>query len=227
MKHRLVPDRDYNNQEFQKLHSDLVTEKKEGEESKYIIDSFRKYTHPRSEQPLGNCYLYNTHDAVFQLIFTLSLKKEHPMVKDIIDGKVTADVEYVDRMVEANILEGMKIIDLGCGPDHTYANCVKALGADLYTADYNEIRNIEGSKHTRVDFNNPKAPKYLLEKTGGNFDLVTAGTVFTLRTDPTLLEDPKEGRLEAIALELLRPNGIFYYPNNAYEDILVKKEAEE
>jgi len=86
----------------------------------------------------------------------------------------------------AQVLSGMKMLDLGCGFP-IFARASRRLGADVYTVDvasadtfeYDEQffsaedRALEVSRHIQLDLNDETAVETLLRATGGGFDLVT------------------------------------------------------
>jgi len=57
------------------------------------------------------------------------------LLKKIKKGKVDWQNFNPEPLREANVLQGMKILDLGCGWTPTFARTARRLGADVYTVD--------------------------------------------------------------------------------------------
>jgi len=176
-----------------------------------VIPSFRKYS--GIDEAIGTGLFYNTPGASRQLISTLEMV-DHPTIEKYMgDDKITPDNFDADRLVKEKILLEIKILDLGCGIP-VYANCVHALGADVYTADYSDVHSFVDDamkdKHIIVDFNDPSAIELILHGTGGNFDLVTRSHALITPLDDRKLETPSEERMDEISLALLKIGGIAY-----------------
>jgi len=193
------------------------------------IPGFKGYT--GIDKPLGIDLLNNTSGTISQMFFTLGLAK-HPTIDEVLkNDSATAYTLDISRLVKDKVLAGIKILDLGCGEFPTYARCVRAFGADTYTADYSEIwdppdskKTAEKGNHIAVDFNNDDAIPILLERTGGNFDLITTSICAPIPLSPRKLKEPSDGRIEEIALALLKLGGTYYDPLKYSEKMKLLKE---
>jgi hypothetical protein len=132
----------------------------------------------------------NTVRAINQLSFAMAMTR-HPLIIEMTNEFRRNDIvseDYDERLIEAQILKGYKILDLGCGRIPILARVCRGLGADVWTADVipakelepgileKKARKDEEEKHICTDLGDAaredKAVE-LLKKTGGEFNLVT------------------------------------------------------
>lgn len=99
----------------------------------YGIPGLREYTGVGN--PLGSSTCVNTPFAADQFQFALAMSK-HPLVEDLISDESINPWNFNPiPFIEAKVLEGMKILDLGCGHQPTFARCSRLFGAEVYTVD--------------------------------------------------------------------------------------------
>ncbi len=175
-----------------------------------IIECFKNYI----GHVLGDGVIYNTPSVSFQLAVTIALSN-HKVIDDILqDDSINPDNFPANLLVEKQILAGKKIIDLGCGQPF-YAKAAKALGADVHVADINSEHLYSydklGLKSIKVDFTGEYVSDFLLEQTGGDFDLVTSAMVLTVIDNPHNIKEPSKDRLKDIALALVKKPDGFYF----------------
>lgn len=213
---------------FEGLICVALTDKEDGGGIKGI-PGFKYYT--GIDKPLGDDLFNNTSGTIIQMFFTLCLAK-HPTIDEVLKSdSATAYTLDISRLVKDKVLAGIKILDLGCGEFPTYARCVRALGANTYTADYKEIwdppankKTAEKENHIIVDFNSDDAIPILLERIGGNFDLVTTSICVPTPLGPRKLKEPSKERKEEIALALLKLGGTYYDSEQYSEKMKLVKE---
>lgn len=167
--------------------------------------------------PIGSSTAVNTPGAAKQLEFTLAFSG-HPLVDEIPESDIDDTTFDPEPLREAQVLEGLKILDMGCGSEPTFARCARYMGADVYTVDTktadnlrsnkryfsDERKNEEEDKHIPLDLNDEGAIDQIIEKTGGEFDIVTCSH---LRREEY---SPSSSRIEQIAHALLKPRGVYY-----------------
>jgi hypothetical protein len=176
------------------------------------INSFRRFT--GMKKPLGDSLMHNSALSIGQILFSLALS-EHKVLQDLIDSgkRTTFDPK---KLVENQVLSGMKILDMGCGYIPSFARCARFFGAEVYTVDSTygrfaikdpefplKMREEELTKHQLHTLNRSDSVDILKESTGGEFDIVTAcylalgmGQGFHGGKD--------------IGLQLLKPSGWYY-----------------
>lgn len=194
---------------------------------------FEGHTGFDSRRQMGHGSTENTPFAVDQLLIVLSLI-QHPelerFIRDIPERDFGLDpssgpeldrralvVERLELLVRAAILEGVKILDGGCGRMPTFARVCRALGADTYTIDTEgsdkflfgdvfdgDARELEVVKHIQVNLRDEDAFRRILDASGGNFDLVTDAH---LNTDPPGAPDDF---VQLAMSRLLVPSGIVH-----------------
>ena len=178
---------------------------------------------------LGYNNYHGSPATVHQLVFALAMS-EHELVKDVLqrpipEGTTRHDVVTVDdveRFVAAQVLKGIKMLDLGSGSTLRFARWARKLGAEVFTADTlspSEFqgaelltpaeRKVESDSHTTVDISREDAAAIIKERSGGEFVLVT---------EANLKADNFDGG-SRIAEPLLRKGGIyssFFLPDYEY-----------
>jgi len=111
----------------------------------------------------------------------------HDLVYDLLTKKRDVDGFNPEPLREAQILSGMKILDLGCGLIPTFARCARKLGADVYTVDLKSAqdlqfdeqyfttkeRELEANNHVCGDLSNSATIDRIINISGRDFDLVT------------------------------------------------------
>ncbi len=144
---------------------------------------------------LGAGEVYNTQDSAYQLVLSISMA-DHPVIADVLglpkyDGDDESIARVVGRMTEEKILDGVRILDLGCGLIPTFARSARRLGADVYTVDVilptafeysrelfpEDARDAEQKDHFAIDLNQRNAGKKIAKKFGSDFDLVTSAYI--------------------------------------------------
>lgn len=133
-------------------------------------------------------------------MFTLGLgMSKHPLVDVLSQGKSSVDFEsfgeYLTQLSEAQVLKGLRILELASGPRPMLARMSRALGATVYTADtlpasefsvYEKYRDsqeahIERKYHIQINLNDYEAPSKLIEITGGNFGYLTEASFYEIQ----------------------------------------------
>ncbi|MEK9181421.1 MAG: hypothetical protein AAB786_00130 [Patescibacteria group bacterium] len=129
---------------------------------------------------------YNSRITFYQLLWAMAITK-HPLIKEIVKPKYDKSKFDAKILVEQQIMAGMKILDLGCGPIPVFARCARAMGADVWTVDlksaeefsFNENsftlkqRALEIQKHIQLDLKSAEAINIIRQRSLGNFNLVT------------------------------------------------------
>lgn len=212
----------------------------------------------RIENYLGRSTEQNSPITVSQLQMAVAIS-HHPAVEDLLEKikkkEVTLENFNPEPLREAAVLQGMKILDLGCGCAPTFARTARRLGADVYTVDVipanefrlwnpaetkkwveeqkmgkyeyddtarklleelEETRKLEAEKHVQIDLNDSNASTIIAQRTGGNFDLVTASQLiggFGLEYQGKKVHSPYGGSIEKLAMKLLKKGGVFFHPS--------------
>lgn len=149
-----------------------------------------KYT--GMENPIGSSTCFNSPMCSEQLIFAMVLGN-HPLVRELLEKEVDKDSFDPEPLREAQILGGMRILDLGCGNEPTFARAARCFGADAYTVDIipatrfhfdkglfpKESQELESSRHLQLDLREPGAAEKIAAFSGGNFCLVSEGHLDT------------------------------------------------
>lgn len=167
-------------------------------------------TGPRNSEGLfGTGDVYNSRTATEQLAFALSMA-EHPAIADTLYASRGAEVIHALRA--AQVLKGMRILDLGCGLEANFARAAKALGATVFAADALPLdltiaMQIDG--HLRVDFTHLQAADEIARQTGGNFNIVTENMIGPVPESGDV-HFPELSDLLYIANATLAEGGIFY-----------------
>jgi len=188
------------------------------------LSEFRKYT-GLEEAPGEGGPLYNSRTTLYQFIYVLAMT-QHPLVKEIVgrskDNKLEDQLDAA-QLVKAKIMQGMKILDLGCGIKPVFARCCRALGAQVWTVDakpavhfeFNrelftrEQREIELLNHININLVAAEAATIIQQKTGGNFNLAIEANLIADGFDEA----------DLISMPLLKKGGVHV----AMQDILSSK----
>ena len=156
-----------------------------GDRARYVIPGFARFT--GLHQPVGTGNIENTDLSAYHLMVVMAVSR-HPLIEALFhDTSVTSTSFNPDALVDAGVLKGVKVLDLGCGGLPTLARCARAMGATVYTVDIvsadalkfgkeffsSEQRQLEVSQHIHLDINRPDAVDILKKTTGGNFDVVS------------------------------------------------------
>ena len=149
---------------------------------------FKDYTGTGQLLGQGSIY-FNSTVTLYQFIYALAMTR-HPLIKKMIEPKFN-QVEFDPKVLADNkIMAGMKIIDLGSGPQPVFARCCRAMGADVWTVDdkpdssrldfrsnrdflSKEQRDLEDQRHIELDLKSEHAADLIIQKSGGDFNLVT------------------------------------------------------
>jgi len=157
----------------------------------------------------GTGDVFNSRTAPEQLAFAL-LTCEHPALPATLN---TGSSEQVVGLLRASqVLEGMRILDLGCGIEANFGRAARALGATVFTADVLPLDSALAKQlngHVVVDFTHPQAAAKIAEQTGGNFDLVTENMNAPV-PESGHARFPKLPDLLYIADAVLADGGIFF-----------------
>lgn len=175
--------------------------------------------------PLGYSTCYNSPASAKQLEFALVLSG-HPLVQELIeDNSITPWNFNAEPLIDAKVLRGMKILDLGCGYEPTFARCARSLGGEVYTLDvipanelnfYNDFekgftqrdRDVELEKHIEANLNHPNILGTIIKKAGKEFTLVTSAHLES-GGGYNGKEFYPPYNTEEIAMSLLKPRGVY------------------
>jgi len=158
--------------------------------------------------------LYDNHSgSARQLVFGLSLSSNPEIARIIDKSNPDTSRDIVQKLRSKRVLSGLKIIDLGCGSG-SFALSAKSLGAEVYTADVDELHKDRKARldgHVRINFNDKDAGSRLKAETGGEFDLVTENIIGAGRTRTLLIpRDEFRSTISRIADVLLKRGGYLY-----------------
>jgi hypothetical protein len=187
-----------------------------------MIPAFRNYT---GVGVLGKSTMYNSPMSGKQLELALVLSNHELIQKLMEDNNVDFDSFQAEPLIQARILQGMKILDLGCGYEPAFARCARALGSETYTVDvipaedfrfydfnnhFTQVeRDAEVNHHIQTDLNDPKALEKIINASGGNFDLVTSAHLHTGGFYKDREYFPRVS-LRGIVKSLLKDGGVYY-----------------
>ena len=132
--------------------------------------------------------------TLHQVAFTLAMS-EHELVQNLLNRPITKDestkeiitMDDVRGFIDAKILAGMKILDLGSGYELGFARWSRKFGAVVFTVDVipaNEFEIKEGfltpqerekeiASHIAVDLSSADAIPMIKNRSGGEFTLAT------------------------------------------------------
>jgi hypothetical protein len=189
--------------------------------------------------PLGrgeNGYIDNTAYQAYQLAFAFAISK-HPSLEKLakealdINHNLRCDMkseeiqQFCDNLakelIDKRVLNGMKILDFGCGEIPTFASGARKLGAESYTIDIVDPSRILEEKykkeildyHIFLDLNDKNALEIIKDRTGGEFDLTTASCIYT---GGGLAEFAGRGvapGIQDMALSLTKKGGFYFLPD--------------
>ena len=137
------------------------------------------------EHTLGTEEVYNSPLSAKQFIFALAMSR-HEEVDKFIDQKTdgeTNPIAILDDLYEHQVLSGLKVLDLGCGVIPVFARMLRAMGADVYTADLvsaeefkireknksSQFVKIEQEKHIQTNLTDTDVIAVITSKSGGDF----------------------------------------------------------
>jgi hypothetical protein len=164
---------------------------------------------------LGDSIYYNSNHCAGQICMAMILSG-HDLVYQLLTQKRDVDNFNPEPLYKAQILQGMKILDMGCGYIPTFARCARKLGAEVYTVDLksadefksekehftSEDRELEVKHHICGDLGNKSTINEIISLSGGNLDLVTEANLTS-----ALFFGGKD-----IAMKILPPGGYWYDP---------------
>lgn len=159
-----------------------VNDPKGNSRFEFILPALSKAKIPEVKS-IGDHYIHSTLQATMQLLFAMAYSR-HPEVERVLaDPGITPENFDIQPFLDQQILAGLKFLDIGCGHSPDFARCARAMGAEVYTIDKDKqllSRNLLSDKelasHISVDANDPKVISIILNRTGGQFDLVTHGS---------------------------------------------------
>lgn len=177
-------------------------------------------------EPLGVGFYYNTAGSIDQLALTFSLSPNPAIAEKLADGS-RDPAKMISEFREGQVLEGMKILDLGCGKSPSFALAAKAMGAEVYTADAQDLapevkKQLYG--HVIVDFNNPDAAAEIEGATGGQFDIVTENMIDAVPLSGPKVDLPDRDTVERISNPLLKEGGHAFLMTDKTHTLLQKLE---
>lgn len=208
---------------YHKLEKSMVSQQ-------FGMASAALFEYTLMKRKFGSSTQENTPLAVSQLLFALALTQHHLLEKisdiELDQLPLKKSREKFKELVDNKVLNKIKILDLGCGPQPTFARIGRALGADIHTADilgsedfeYADKDNVdpqiieaEVKNHIKVDLNSEEAIKIIEDNTGGNFDLITEAHLKTGGSSkglPYWIRACERGK--KIGLPLLKQGGIYF-----------------
>lgn len=190
------------------------------------------------DRPIGCQTQYNSYLTKIQFLLVLALS-ESPLIKEIVEQSESGDDTDGDNidfqsLANAKVLDGKKILDLGCGYSPTFARLTRWLGADTYTVDVipsdefelnpltmtnegdtpfqwtEKMKRAEKGKHICLDLRDKRALETILRASKGNFDMVTEAHLYSgAEYKRVEIYGPRD--LDIIVMPLLREGGIFHH----------------
>lgn len=172
---------------------------------------FRQYT--GNGHSLGSGSILNSTVTSSQVANAIAMTRS-PLITEMLESN--RPNKKSDELFVANqIMSGMKILDLGSGPVPVLARICRYMGANVWTVDVekldgkydgslfpSDMQELEMTHHILLDLNDPDIVNILREKTGGNFNLATAGHLstsgFYYGAD--------------VGMNLLKSGGVYYEP---------------
>jgi len=183
---------------------------------------------------IGRSSTDNTPNQIDELAFALSLS-QHPEIERMLSDPELKDITYspfsceipskldslAKRLQESAVLNGKRILDLGCGYEPAFADCSRRLGADrVYTVDIvpSEKLWVRSDKqkevvedHIQLDLRDPNAYDILRERTGANFDLVASSSIHEMSEFADFAgRGAPPAYLNDLALALAKEDGIYF-----------------
>lgn len=152
---------------------------------------------------LGGGRFHNTFGNVIQLLQVLNLSK-HPLIRNLKETDKVSGTEFVRTMREAQVLKGVKIVDLGAGGAY-FARAVQALGATVVTVDA-EGKEFPGIAHVQTDLSRTTdAVEKILAVSDGKFDMIVEHIISPLPYQQ--IHGPSRDAIVAIAQKILKRGG--------------------
>ena len=194
-------------------------------------EGFRKYTGIDRNLGIEISGYHNTPLTTVQLMAALAMSK-HPLILEMANS-LEKFSQHTNRdassLVDAKVLKGIKILDLGCGEQPTFARCSRYLGADVYTVDVipaeeflfneeffpKEQRKKEVQNHICLDLRTEDALERILEKTNGDFDLVTLANICSAMVYKHEYMGPPKNFMSLIK-PLLKEKGLYFCSDHVY-----------
>lgn len=173
----------------------------------------------------GEGYYYNTSPSISQLVVALSIAPNPDIAEIVFANNGNGTRALVEKLRRNQVLDGQRILDLGCGLVPGFAIASKSLGAEVHTVDGEPLEVDMATwvnSHTMTDLLDPSAIKRIAETTGGEFDFTTSNIIGAVPHHPQW-EVPGEVAIRKYAEELLKPGGYHYYTGRP----LVQKESAE
>jgi hypothetical protein len=178
----------------------------------FRIPEFQAYT--GNGQDVGQGSIYNSPVTAAQLEYALAMTNA-PLLAGMIRSPLGRKGFEIKRLIDEQIMSGMKLLDLGSGPVPVFARCCRYMGADVWTVDkeavtshYEEIffpkeqQQIEHDRHIQVNLAEPFAVRVIQERTHGGFNLVTEAN----------LDADGFRKTGEMAMELLTSGGVYFHP---------------
>lgn len=164
---------------------------------------------------LGSGNIYNHSTSIYQLAFAIAVVA-HPLTAELLQDPVYKEkpAAAVKRLRDEHVLDGQRIIDLGCG-EPNFGLAAKALGAKVFTADVQDIGPGYASRldgHIVVDLGEDSAADKLLQATGGGLDIVTENIIGDVYGQTVPL--PSADSIVTIGKVLLETKGYLYRPHD-------------
>lgn len=179
-------------------------------------------------RPIGDSGVTNSPFAARQLDFIFALKGDHPLITEFLSKgyqeQKSSQEEFYKKLIEAKVLSGLKVLDMGCGDRPTFARVARAAGATVYTVDIissddfdfnankESFRRGESEFHIVQDLEDVGGSiANITQISGGNFDLVTSAHLETVG-----VFSGKE-----IATKILKKGGVYFSPHALDDEIIV------
>lgn len=184
------------------------------------------------------------HNSLYQsaqLIMALALSHD-PRIEEVVQQEKPGPVFKIgilSKFLEkwGGVLNGIKIIDIGCGYLPIFARASRGLGAEVYTADiipasqfqnfqpsgYNDKRDereladheLANKFHIQIDLDDKDALQKILDTTGGEFDFATEAHSSSGAT---------HGHMKGIDIDIVNPwKNYNFKPSEDFYNALLKK----
>ena len=191
------------------------------------IDGDGGFVFPESQRmtcsgfPLGYGSTNNMYSTVHQ-IFSAFAISGHPLVDGRISDGTFFDEKSIKRFIDQKVLEGLKVLDLGCGTWPVFARAVRVFGGTAYTVDLKESSEfyygpeheyrsgygqIERAHHLAQDLTSESIVEKILELSRGNFDLVSWCFVIP---NSSRVREPTLETLKDVSLQVLKEGGLVF-----------------
>lgn len=162
---------------------------------------------------LGEGKYHNTVGTINQLCGAIAFAN-HPVANNMLSLDRSRDnrAEITRRVAilrDEQVLDGMRILDLGCGVPY-FAAAATALGGTTYTADAEDLTGHfpeQSERHSQVDLREPDAVDEIRRTTGESFDFVTEQITAPLPSQDHV-SAPSRFAIVNIATPLLRSGGL-------------------